>query len=87
MKKDGKFDQPNPILVGNFEPIQEEQSYEVASIVGGAVPKDINGVYLRNGPNPEYIPENQCHHWFDGDAMVHAMRIKNGQLYYCNRYL
>jgi len=34
-----------------------------------------------------YLLENKCHHWFDGDAMIHAIRIKNGKLYYCNRYL
>lgn len=25
-------------------------------------------------------------HWFDGDGMVHALRIKGGKIYYCNRY-
>ena len=53
----------------------------------GKVPEDINGVYLRNGPNPKYIPITKRNHYFDGDAMVHAVRIKNGELYYCNRYL
>jgi carotenoid cleavage dioxygenase len=69
---------PNPILAGNFGPIKEEQSYEVAKIVGGKVPEDINGFYLRNGPDPKHMPDNGCHHWFDGDAMIHAMRIKKG---------
>ena len=25
-------------------------------------------------------------HWFEGDGMVHAFRIKNGRLWYCNRF-
>ena len=87
VKADGKDKKPNPILIGNFAPISSEQSYEVDEIIGGKVPQDISGVYLRNGPNPMYVLENKCHHWFDGDAMVHAIRIKHGQLYYCNRYL
>jgi carotenoid 9,10(9',10')-cleavage dioxygenase 1 len=42
---------------------------------------------LRNGPDAKYLPDNKSHHWFDGDAMVHAMRIKDGELYYVNRWL
>ena len=77
----------NHILDANYAPIENEQSYQVANIISGTIPKDINGIYLRNGPNPKWIPENKSHHWFDGDAMIHALRIKNGQLYYCNRYM
>ena len=75
------------MLLGNFGPVDREQSYKVAQITGGKIPDDINGVYLRNGPNAKHIPENEAHHWFDGDAMLHAMRIKDGQLYYCNRWV
>lgn len=74
-------------MKGNFAPIDWEHSYEVIKIVDGKVPTDITGVYLRNGPNIKYLAENNRHHWFDGDAMVHAMRIKDGALYYCNKYL
>jgi len=73
-------------MIGNFGPIDKEQSYEVANVVSGKIPTDINGVYLRNGPNPFYIPESKQTHWFDGDSMVHAMRIKDGKMFYCNRY-
>jgi len=83
----GKDKKPNPILVQNFGPIKTEQSYAVSKVTGGKIPTDINGIYLRNGPDPKYLPDNQSHHWFDGDAMVHAMRIKDGELYYCNRWL
>ena len=74
-------------MCGNFGPIKSEQSYEVTKIVAGKVPDDISGVYLRNGPDAKYLPENKSHHWFDGDAMIHALRIKNGKLYYCNRWV
>jgi carotenoid cleavage dioxygenase-like enzyme len=76
----------NPILKGNFAPVKEENSYEVIEVVEGAVPDDINGVYLRNGPNPKFMPATNRNHWFDGDSMIHAFRIKNGQMFYCNRY-
>lgn len=50
------------------------------------MPRDITGVYLRNGPNPKYIPANGRQHWFDGDSMIHSIRIKNGELQYSNKY-
>jgi carotenoid cleavage dioxygenase len=50
------------------------------------VPRDIAGVYLRNGPNPKFIPQNGRQHWFDGDSMIHAIRIKEGKLQYSNKY-
>jgi len=59
----------------------------LAKIVSGAIPKDINGVYLRNGPNPRFLPNTNRNHLFDGDAMVHATRIKDGRMYYCNKFL
>jgi carotenoid cleavage dioxygenase len=46
----------------------------------------LNGVYLRNGPNPKQKIEGK-YHWFDGDGMIHSIRIKDGELYYSNRYL
>lgn len=52
----------------------------------GKVPTDINGVYLRNGPNAKYHADNGRAHFFDGDSMIHALRIKDGRIYYCNRY-
>ena len=44
------------------------------------------GCSLRNGPNPQYSPLGQ-YHWFDGDGMLHGVRIHNGQAEYRNRYV
>jgi carotenoid cleavage dioxygenase len=46
--------------------------------VDGA-PTDINGVYLRNGPNAAHMPTDLRYHMFDGDGMVHGVRIKDGK--------
>ena len=38
---------------GNFQAVQKEDSYMFSSdVIIGTVPKDMNGVYIRNGPNP-----------------------------------
>jgi len=43
----------NPFLLGNFSPIEVESLFEDLQEIEGKVPKDVNGVYLRNGPNPK----------------------------------
>jgi len=32
------------------------------------------------------MPKSKRVHWFDGDGMVHAFRLKDGKIFYCNRY-
>ena len=54
-------------------------------VSSGKIPSDIQGVYMRNGPNAQYKADNNRAHFFDGDGMIHAIRIKDGRLYYCNR--
>lgn len=76
----------NPILKGNFVSCKHESSYEILDIVSGNVPDDINGIFLRNGPNFKNMNESKRVHWFDGDSMIHSFRIKNGKIFYCNRY-
>ena len=87
LKKNQTFaPENNPALIGNFASCKKEDSYEVLDILEGQVPTDINGVYLRNGPNFKYMPETDHVHWFDGDSMIHSFRIKDGKIFYCNRY-
>lgn len=68
--------------MGNFAPVKDEHDAYVINPkeMTGKTPTDISGVYLRNGPNPKLIPSNGRQHWFDGDSMIHAIKIKNGQL-------
>jgi len=41
----------NQYLVGNFAPVKDELTVTDLP-VEGAIPPEINGRYLRNGPNP-----------------------------------
>ena len=76
-------DMPNYLFHGNWKSIRTETT----SKVGHGAPTDISGVYLRNGPNADYIPSDNRYHVFDGDGMIHAVRIKDGTVQYCNRFV
>ncbi|NVB77704.1 MAG: apocarotenoid-15,15'-oxygenase, partial [Kofleriaceae bacterium] len=55
-------------------------------VVEGALPAELDGVYLRNTENP-VMPSIGRYHPFDGDAMVHAMRFRGGTASYRNRFV
>ncbi|WP_410650928.1 carotenoid oxygenase family protein [Amycolatopsis sp. cmx-4-54] len=75
----------NPYLMGVYAPIGEEIDAGDLEVVG-ELPADLNGVYLRNGPNPRFEPEGR-YHWFDGDGMIHAVHLENGKARYRNRWV
>ena len=53
---------------------------------GGAVPTDLDGVYLRNTENQIHEPLGR-YHPFDGDAMIHQLDFRRGQVSYRNRFV
>lgn len=75
----------NPYLTGNFAPWHLEGEALDLPILG-ALPRDLNGTFYRNGPNPAYEPLGK-YHWFDGDGMIHAIHLDNGRASYRNRYV
>jgi carotenoid cleavage dioxygenase len=75
----------NPFLRGNFAPWRMEGDASDLA-VSGRIPRDLAGTYYRNGPNPAYEPKGR-YHWFDGDGMVHAVRLENGRAFYRNRWV
>jgi carotenoid cleavage dioxygenase len=77
----------NPYLLGPYAPIRDELTVEDLA-VKGALPAALDGTYMRIGPNPITMPDGSSHHWFAGDGMIHAVRIKDGKaLWYRNRYI
>ena len=74
-----------PLLTGAFAPVFEELVLD-ALPVDGEIPADLNGVYLRNGPNPRFEP-NGTYHPFDGDGMIHAAHFDRGRVTYRNRWV
>ncbi len=75
----------NPFLQGNFAPRRMEGSADELEVIG-EVPRDLNGTFYRNGPNPAYEPVGR-YHWFDGDGMIHAISLRDGRASYRNRYV
>lgn len=76
----------NPYLEGNFAPVHEERTVERPLPVEGAIPPVLEGLLVRNGPNPAIVSDP--YHWFGGDGMVHAVELRDGQaLSYRNRWV
>ncbi|KAH7442253.1 hypothetical protein KP509_03G078800 [Ceratopteris richardii] len=77
---------PAVMLTGNYAPVPESPPQPCA-VVSGALPPDLDGIYIRNGPNPRRIFEREGYHMFDGDGMLHAVLLRNGAASYCSRHV
>ncbi|AQA17652.1 lignostilbene-alpha,beta-dioxygenase [Halioglobus japonicus] len=74
-----------PHLTDAFAPIDYE--LELTDLpVEGEIPSDLNGVYLRNGPNQQFKPKG-VHHYFDGQGMIHSGVFRNGTFSYRNKWI
>ncbi|MEO8815536.1 MAG: carotenoid oxygenase family protein [Mycobacterium sp.] len=67
----------------NYAPVLDElTAFDLP--VQGSIPSELNGWYLRNGPNPRVAKG----HWCVGDGMVHGLRLENGRAaWYRNRWV
>jgi carotenoid cleavage dioxygenase len=76
----------HPYLSGHHEPVRFEATAPDL-IVDGEIPKDLAGVFYRNGPEPLYPTREGDYHWFDGDGMVYAFHIEDGRVSMRNRWV
>lgn len=77
----------NPYLEGNFAPVVDEVTAFDLPVIG-ELPAELNGRFLRNGPNPAGEVDPEMHHWFLGDGMVHGIRLREGRAeWYRNRFV
>jgi carotenoid cleavage dioxygenase len=70
---------------GIFAPVADELVADDLR-VEGELPRELRGTFARNGSNPRFEPRGR-YHWFDGDGMVHAVRIEEGRASYRNRWV
>lgn len=75
----------NPYLMDGYAPVDTEIDADDLEVVG-EIPADLNGLYVRNGPNPMFAPPGR-YHWFDGDGMLHAIHFRDGTASYRNRWV
>jgi carotenoid cleavage dioxygenase len=74
----------NAFLKGYYEPLTAECTAPDL-VIEGEIPRDLNGTFYRNGPNPQLPPKNE-YHFFTGDGMIHAFTFNNGKVSHKNRW-
>jgi len=79
--------EPNdhPYRNGAWTPVFEELDTDDLEIIG-TIPADIDGLYVRNTENPVHGSIGR-YHPFDGDGMIHSIRLQNGKATYRNRFV
>ena len=88
----GKFlstlpeDDEHPYRTGPWRPQTTEWDADDLLAVEGEIPRDLDGVYLRNTENPLH-PALKTYHPFDGDGMVHVVGFRDGKAFYRNRFI
>jgi carotenoid cleavage dioxygenase-like enzyme len=75
-----------PFLSGRFAPITTEVVGDDLAVIG-RIPTDLNGAYLRNGPNPEFTPLGSYMYPLEGDGMIHGVWLEDGHARYANRFV
>lgn len=75
----------HPYMSGPWTPQHQEYDAEDMVVIG-AIPTDIDGVYVRNTENPVHEPIGR-YHPFDGDGMLHVIALRDGKATYRNRFV
>ena len=76
----------HPYLNGAWTPQHAELTAADLDVIEGAIPTDIDGIYLRNTENQLHQPLSR-YHPFDGDGMIHQIDFHNGRASYRNRWV
>ncbi len=75
----------HPYMQGAWQPFYDE--YEVIDLDSiGEIPKDLNGIYIRNTENQIHEPIGRFHP-FDGDGLLHSIVFNNGSADYRNKFI
>jgi len=80
-----QYNHDNHYANGNFAPVHTELQ-NIEATVHGTIPDDLSGEYLRNGPNMQHKPTGRMH-MFDGEGMIHQIRIAQGKAFYSNTFI
>ncbi|MQY21695.1 carotenoid oxygenase family protein [Nocardia macrotermitis] len=74
-------------FIGGFTPATEEiTAFDLE--VTGRIPAELNGRFLRNGPNPLSLDDPRAGHLLTSEGMVHGLRLRDGRAeWYRNRWV
>ena len=75
----------HPYMQGAWETFYDEFNATNLDVIG-EIPKDLEGVYIRNTENQVHEPLGRFHP-FDGDGMLHSITFQNGLADYRNRFI
>ena len=70
-----------------FRSLEAEHRDPVELEVDGTLPPGLAGTLYRIGPARHDVYGSRYRHWFDGDGMVHAIRLSGGRVTYRNRFV
>ncbi|TFL12261.1 carotenoid oxygenase family protein [Pusillimonas noertemannii] len=76
----------NPFLTRALAPVFDERDAADLAIEG-RIPSGMRGIFMRNGPNPQFKPDDHYAYPFDGTGMIHAVYIEDGRARYQNRWV
>jgi carotenoid cleavage dioxygenase-like enzyme len=81
------FGIPRTYANGVFAPVYDERTaWHLPTL--GSIPVELDGLFLRNGPNPPPVPYQGAYHWFVPDGMVHGVKLRAGRaVWYRNRWV
>ncbi|MEM9171208.1 MAG: carotenoid oxygenase family protein [Pseudomonadota bacterium] len=75
----------HPYRNGAWTPNYDEYDADDLKVIG-EIPKDIDGIYVRNTENPVHDSIGK-YHPFDGDGMLHMIKLQDGHASYKNRFV
>src|SRR5882757_5829956 len=70
-----------------YWPVRDELRHAPVSVISGRIPKELEGVYLRNGTNTQFDKSYVRLHAFSGAGMLHQIQIRGGKATYSNTYI
>lgn len=62
-------------------------SQTAQAAVEGRIPRDLEGVFFRNGPGRFELGGERYHHWFDGDGFAQRWQVSGGKVSHVGRFV
>ncbi len=76
-----------PLYAGWGRPMRVESDAVAMEVMHGEVPRELNGAWLRCGPDRQYPPRDGDDVFIDGEGQIHRFLIEDGQVHYRSRWV